>query len=326
MSFFGLFGHDKNPAAAGALSSSALQTLPTSQDAPDGLTGGLVSGYQMPGIPTSPVQIPQLPAAPPVQAKAPSLFDKDHRPDTLLAIGTGLLSGFNFGDGVANVGKNLLAERQQMKQDARKSVTYGGPDDAFQITTDPVTGAQSVSSVPAFQEYLAAKREKPKDTADLNGRVMYAIGQLPADQQAAAFEDVKANPDHYGIDGKSLPDSWSPLYGTVLGNIGMTVSQAMTRRQQAERDAHNADFKQQAADDRTRRTDIYADRSAAQTSQGAARVAQGAQRVAQGEVRVGLAQNADRRATAKASGSTVLGGYEYRRDPITGAIQKRKVQ
>ena len=122
-----------------------------------------------------------LPAPPP--RKRGQLFDKDHRQETLLAIAAGFGSGSNFGEGASNMARNLLALKQGIRAEDRKDNTFGGPDNAFEITTDPTTGARTVREVPEFAGYLEKKRQKAKDVADLNGRAMSALLALPEDQR-----------------------------------------------------------------------------------------------------------------------------------------------
>lgn len=219
-----------------------------------------------------------LPAPPPHKA---SLFDKDHRRDSLLAIGTGLLSGFNFTDGLAAAGQNLQAQRQLVRDENRGGKReFGGPDNAFEIVTDPRTGQRTVSAVPQFQAYLQQKRIKPKDVADMNGRAMYALQQLPPEQREAAYAHIRANPSQYGVDADTMPTSYDPVYADMAGRMGMTVSQALTRQQATDNAQATKDYRADVQADRETRTGIYRDRAAATTAQGNARLAQGQERIA----------------------------------------------
>ncbi|KIU29299.1 hypothetical protein SR41_04630 [Sphingomonas melonis] len=71
-----------------------------------------------PSIGSAPLVTPQLPQAPP---RRPSLFDKEHRSDTLLALGTGLLTGQNFTDGIAAAGQNVMGLRKQLRAEQTKT-------------------------------------------------------------------------------------------------------------------------------------------------------------------------------------------------------------
>lgn len=251
MAFFGLFGNDKSRA-------DPLANLPAAPP---------VSGGAMQAPQSSLTQ--QLPPAPPPKKKA-TIWDDQHRKDTMLAISAGILSGNNIAEGLGGVSRNLLAQRQALRTEGRSQL--GGPDDAFEITTDPQTGERTYKPVQQFVDYQTAKRTKAKDVADINGRVMYAISQLPAAEQAAAFAEVRQNPDFYGVDTSTIPQQWSPAYGNIVGNMGMTVSQAMTRSQAAGNEANREVHRNAADQDRVERTGIYRDRAAATTSQGAQRI------------------------------------------------------
>ncbi|WP_066803347.1 hypothetical protein [Sphingomonas asaccharolytica] len=251
-----------------------------------------------------------LPAAPP-STKVPDLWDKAHRRDTLLAIGTGLLSGSSLWDGIGNAGKNLFGLDRELQAQRRKDVAFGGPDGAFEVITDPTTGEKTVREVPQFQDYLERKRTKAKDTADINGRAMYSLMQLPEDQRAQAYASIRANPTYYGVDPSTMPETYDPNYAAMTSGMGMTVSQALTRKRADESASALSDYRSQVQNDRERRTGIYADRSAATTRQGDARLSQGAQRI-----------DISRTNAARRSAGGDSDKYEYRIGP-NGQIQKR---
>ncbi|WP_129340617.1 hypothetical protein [Sphingomonas desiccabilis] len=259
----------------------------------------------------------RLPAAPPRPA---GLWDHGNRHKTLLAIGAGLLSGGNFGEGMARAGQNVLGLEESLRTSSKAGREFGGPDDAFEIITDPVTGERSVQPVPAFQEYLEAKRVKQKDVADINGRAMFALQQLPEDQRPAAYEQMRQNPEHFGVDPTKMPEAYDPNYAAVTSGMGMTVSQALTRQQAKDNAAALQDYRQDVQADRTARTGIYRDRSIATTAQGAQRIAQGDARIAQGAQRLAISK------TKGSGGGSSRGGldnrYEYRIGP-NGQVQKR---
>lgn len=206
------------------------------------------------------------------QPPRPGLWDPGNRHKTLLAIGTGLLSGRSFGEGVAQAGANVMGLGDQLDARTRKQREFGGPDDAFEITTDPETGQRTVTEVPAFQSYLARKRVKAKDTADINGRAMFALSKVPEADRPAAYAAMLANPDQYGIDPETMPAEYDPTYVSLTGRMGMTVAQAQTRDQARDNaDATDA-YRAKVQADRTERTGIYRTRSAAATAQGDARI------------------------------------------------------
>ncbi|MBB3693012.1 hypothetical protein [Sphingomonas sp. BK580] len=219
--------------------------------------------------PFAPTRQPDLPPAPPARA---GLWEPGNRHKTLLAIGTGLLSGRSFGEGVAQAGANVMGLGDQLDARARKQREFGGPDDAFEIITDPATGERSVRQVPVFQDYLARKRVKVKDTADINGRAMYALGQLPEADRPAAYAAMRANPEQYGIDPDSMPEQYDPRYVALTGKMGMTVAQAQTREQAGANAQATAAYRADVQEDRKERTGIYRARSNAATAQGEARI------------------------------------------------------
>src|SRR3546814_14563417 len=97
-----------------------------------------------------------LPKAPPNRSTNP--FAKENRRDTLLAIGAGMMRGGNLGESMANAADAILSSRKDLRSRTVKQTELGGPDDAFEIVTDPENGERSYRQVPGFQEYLAAQR------------------------------------------------------------------------------------------------------------------------------------------------------------------------
>lgn len=212
----------------------------------------------------------QLPPAPPMKKKA-SAFDDDNYQQTMLALAAGFFGSQNFGDGLGNAATAIYNQNERLRQQALPQL--GGPDDAFEVYTDPQTGERTYKPVQQFVDYQQGKRVKPKDVADMNGRAMYAISQMGSpEEQAAAFAEIRANPELYGVDVDTLPTSWNPTYGNIVGNMGMTVSQAMTRKQAAENEDNREGHRNAADQDRAARTGIYRDRAQAATSQGAERI------------------------------------------------------
>jgi len=253
---------------------------------------------------------PSLPAPPPRRRSA-SLWDEGNRSQTLLAIGAGLLSGHSFGEGLANASRNLMDRRDRLEVENRQLHKYGGPDGAFDITTDPRTGERSVREVPQFRDYLDHKRVKPRDTADLNGRAMYALSQLPEANRPAAYSAMRANPEQFGIDPSTMPEAYDPSYVGLAANMGMTVAQATGRDLRASDAASRDKARGAAQSDRQQRTDIYRARSAAATNQG--------------QQRVDIARSNAARAGAKGPGKAKAGTdprYEYRVLP-DGRVQQR---
>jgi hypothetical protein len=214
----------------------------------------------------------QLPSAPPNVARG-GLWDPGNRHRTLLALGTGLLSGRNLSEGAALAGQNMLGLEGQLAATQRKTREFGGPDNSFEIITDPETGERTYRPVEEFQGYLREKATKPKDVADMNGRVMFAIQQLPEEQRATAYAGVLANPERYGVDAETMPPTYDPTYASVTSGMGMTVSQALTRQQAASNAKDMKDYRADVHADRQERTGIYRARAAATTAQGEQRLA-----------------------------------------------------
>lgn len=242
--------------------------------------GGPIAGdlTSMQPIVTAP-GIESLPSAPPlVKAKRPGAFDADHRQDTFLAMAAALLGNQDFGPGAAGALSAILGQNANARKVDKPQL--GGPDNAFEVYTDPNTGEHTFKPIKAVQDYQAGKRVKDKDVADMNGRVMYNIGQLSPEEQEHAFQDVRANPELYGIDLDRFPTSWDPRQAKVMANGGMTVSQALTRAQAVTNAENTEGHKTKADQDRAERTAIAKDRAGALTRQGDARIGQGAQRIA----------------------------------------------
>src|SRR3546814_10452793 len=183
MSFFGLFGQNRDTTAA----QNPVSNPP--KPPPSRLPSG-VGSFDLPDLPPvgqTPPIVADLPKAPPPAARRASLFDKDHRKESFLAIAAGMGQGLNFGDGLGAAARNLYGLQQDLRQEGRP--VLGGPDDAFEIYTDPQTGERSYKPVKEFVEYNENKRTKQKDVADINGRVMYAISQLPEAARPAAYQE-----------------------------------------------------------------------------------------------------------------------------------------
>lgn len=214
---------------------------------------------------------------------------------------------------MANASKNLIGLQDRLDAQGRKLQEFGGPDNAFEITTDPKTGQRSVKNVPVFQDYLDRKRVKAKDTADLNGRAMFALSKLPESARPAAYATMRANPAQYGIDPETMPAEYDPQYVTVAGQMGMTVAQGQTRDQSAiDADRLNVD-RERRAEMAEMRAEIARNRAEAMTRQGDARLAQGAERI-------GIA-----RQRAQRAGGGADPRYEYRMTP-DGRVQRRLKQ
>lgn len=228
----------------------------------------------------------RLPAPPP-SAKGPSIWDKQHISETLANISAGFLSNQNFAQGVGAAAQSIAGSSRQLREEGRKSTTYGGPGDQFAITTD-ANGNRTVAKVPEFaqaveDERAAKNAPSPKDRTDARSRAVFAVSQLPPEQRQQAYANLIAHPEAYGIDARGLPQAWSDEYGSVAGYLGTPVDKRL--------DNTRAD---RLADDRI-------ETNAARVAQGDARVAQGAQRVALSAQAGQRAERASTRAERKAS-------------------------
>lgn len=230
--------------------------------------------------PQAPESLQQDPAgrlpAPPPGAKRGGPFSKENLSQTLLDIGSGLLSGHNFSDSLANAGQAISGRISSLKEEEkanRPKVTYGGPDDRFEITTGP-NGDRTIREVPEFATVLDAKEAaknapKAKDVIDQRARAIYAINQLPEQERPAAYAALMNHPEMYGgVDVNGMPPGYDPTYASVMGGMGTTVGQAITN------------------DRAERALKVRTEQGAARLRQGEARIAQGAQRLAKSKAPV----------------------------------------
>lgn len=281
------------------------------------IPSGLAAGAALPSVPpgASLQQTPSLPATPP--STRAGLWDPGNRHKTLLAIGTGLLSGQSFFDGVGKAGQNVFGLDDQLQAASRKTREFGGPDNSFEITTDPKSGQRSVRPVAEFQDYLDHKRVKAKDTADLNGRAMFSLAQLPEKDRPGAYAAIRANPEQYGVDASTMPETYDPQYVAMASGMGMTVSQGLTRQRADQNAANLQDYRKDIQEDRKERTGIYRERAAATTAQGNARLAQGAERIS-----ISKAKGSGGGGKGSKSSGGLDPRYDYRMGP-NGVMQKR---
>jgi hypothetical protein len=230
---------------------------------------------------------PSLPSLPPsARAKGPSIWDKQHISETLANISAGFASGQNFSDGLGAAAQTISGRNRQLRDDQKRAVSYGGPGDQFEISSDAY-GNRSIREVPEFRaanERAAAQKHAPsaKDSADLRARALYAIStQVPPQERAAAYQRLITNPQTFGIDTTGLPAQWDDQLGTLGGMMGMTVDQSLSQERA-----------NVVAKDQMRHRQVQEGQADQRVQQGAARVAQGEARVAQGAARV--AQGAQR--------------------------------
>lgn len=123
---------------------------------------------------------------------------------------------------------DATAEYQAANQ---KATVLGGPDDAFEITTDPTTGEKTYKPVEAVQSYLKDKRDAEarvrltpkapdlKDVADLVGRAASFV------QKGGDLAEARAFLVNSGVPAASIPAQLSPAYAA----FGATVPQAQAQ-------------------------------------------------------------------------------------------------
>jgi hypothetical protein len=193
------------------------------------------SPFDMPGGYTtppyaggSPTGGPQLPSPPPdVTGKKASIWDKEHISETLANIGQAFLSNGNFSEGLGAAAGAISSGMRGLRQERVKGVEYGGPDDMFEITTDPTTGERTIREVPEFAKAVQAKRDaqygmRGKDAAALRSNALFGIGQMPPEEREAAYQALLQNGELYGIDAAGLPPQWDDSLGAIAGGVGMS--------------------------------------------------------------------------------------------------------
>lgn len=319
ITFGGLFGHDKLSAGASGkyTDNGELPALPGQapvypqtpqnflQAPPQGVPSLEGTPYDVSGIASQPFnQVIGLPKAPPPRRGA---FDSQHYRQTMLQMAAGFFGSQNFGDGMANAARAIAGGNEAARQAERP--TLGGPDDAFEIYTDPETGEHSYLPIQAVHDYNARKAglvadlknrrqpPSPKDSLDAWGRLASVVAKYPPEQQAQAWREGREHLEALGFEG--VPDTYSAAY-REYGAPVPTMARSDTGAANANETArHNG-------------------------------VMEGhdAVRVAQSGTRVGLAVKADGRAAKKALSASHPNvdpdGYEWR--IVKGRYQRRKVR
>ncbi len=211
----------------GGLPSVPLEGRPiVDQSAP---FGNMPSTYD---LPTS--GVPSLPKPP--RSKRSNIWDREHISETLADIGAGFFAGQNFSDGLGAASRTIANRTRQLREEGRPDISYGGPNDQFEISTDRRTGAKTIREVPEFK--AAADRDRVlkdrpdfKTQADMRSRALFTIAtQLPPEQRAEAYRDLIANPEFYGVDPTGMPAEWDDRYGTVTGTMGLSVNEGLNQK------------------------------------------------------------------------------------------------
>lgn len=291
------------------------------QGAPQGAPQGLPTPppASMGGMPRqtpqqalmAPQGVPQgLPTPPP--KKRVGAFDDNHFRDTMLALSAGFFGGHSLQEGLASAAKTIAGRNQQAEQEGRPEL--GGPDGAFEIVTDPVTGQKTYRVVPEFQKYqqdklaaTAASKIKPvpiDKQLDAFGRLvtMANEGKTP-EQKQALWEDGIKTLQGLHVDTDNIPANYSPAYA----RWGASVPQQQGIAAKAE-----------AADEKHRSNLV-------REGQRGEALAQGAARVSQGAARTGFARDANNRANSNFNNPATVNGVQYRFNPVTGKVQKLRM-
>lgn len=322
--FGGLFGHDKESArASGKYTDDATQAPmyapPVTQaggiaGSPEGapaMTGNIASGFSF--APQT-AQLAQLPPAPPARAKKAGAFDDDHYRQTMLAMAAGFFGSQNIGDGLSKAAEAIYNGNADARKKAQ--VTYGGPDDAFEIATDPVTGKRTYTPVQAVVDYEHDKASKmtPEKLLDYNGRYALALQGIadPAKRTAAA---------QYMAENPSLYPGFNPALVGAGDNLGLSASTGQTVTQSGAAAARAA-AEDHRETDRAYKRGQGDQRIALQAEKTAAGIRQGDERIGLSAAAGGRAAQGNTRANLKAGISP--DGYQYRMGP-NGKIQRRKV-
>lgn len=231
------------PASGGALSSAmaapqgalSSSTLRAAAEGPMDVSG--MADNQL-------VEAPKLPLAPP---KRPSLFDDEHRRETFLAIAAGMGQGQNFGEGLSAAAQNLLGLQRGLREEGRPEI--GGPDDAFEITTDPATGERTYKPIEPYQAYnterdarAAALKALPRSPTamegfDAIGRLASVVAKYPDAQQAQAWAQGRASMAAQGIQG--IPETYNPAYREYGAPVPTMLRADTGAAGAAERGRHN---------------------------------------------------------------------------------------
>lgn len=323
--FGGLFGHDKLSARASgkytdngelpALPGQSpvypqtpqnfLQAPPQATQAPQG------TPYDVSGIASQPLVETKLPPAPPKRRGA---FDDEHYRQTMLQMAAGFFGAQNFGDGMANAA-TAIAQGNEAARQAERPV-LGGPDDAFEIYTDPETGEHRYVPIPEAQDYLKAKRDRvtPEDVLDFNGRYAKQLGSIsdPEERRRAA-EYMHRTPSLFPGFDPALLESDALVTGVVARN-GQTVPQAIQAQQRTVAENNRETYRRGQERDRQVRTDLMGRKTNASISQGERRVSLSA--AAGGRAERGL--------QIKETKANMSDGYEYR--VVNGKVQRRKIR
>lgn len=163
-----------------------------------------------------------------VERKSYRPFSKENRSDTLLSLGLGLLSRpDSFAAGIGAGAEAIGQRRNAFDQLQRPTpAEIGGPDDSFEIYTDPDTGERTYKPIAAVQDYVTAKSKakaapKASDVVRLRSATASAISALPEAQRAQAYTDFREDSIRLGVD-LGLPETYDPAVVAAYAQQGVT--------------------------------------------------------------------------------------------------------
>lgn len=200
---------------------------------PGAALGG-VQSLVAPQVPKAPGMGPYALPQAPVSRRRPrvNMFDREHLSDTLFALGTGMMQGSNFGESLANAAGSLREARAGYLAEETPHTEIGGPDNSFEITTDPVTGERSYRQIPEFAKRAEEERRRQqapnvRDRVTLRGQVMSSILRAPVEQRAALYQQfLQDSASLYGDLG--LPATWDDATAQVMADQAITPEARMT--------------------------------------------------------------------------------------------------
>jgi hypothetical protein len=214
-----------------------------------------------------------LPDRSPAKKKKPSLFDDENRSKTLLTLGAALLSGNGQQNGLSAAAGALAQMNDKLTTKKKKLIELGGPDNTFEIHTDPETGEKTYTPIKELQAYKADAKDKPADRADRQARAMLGVSKLKTEEaRRAAYQDILDFPGRYGVELDMLPSEYDEGFINFAAELGMNTSQTRTR------DAFDNNSANQNRN-RDERTGILKTSTEARIRQGDVRLGQGQQRI-----------------------------------------------
>lgn len=182
-------------------------------------------------------QRPGMPTPPPSKRNSPdNPFSKDNLGRTMLDIGSAFLA--NHDDPWAGFGaasKAIGARQDELRSRLQKSVSYGGPENQFEITQNP-DGTRTVRQVPEFAKALKDKEAakngmKPDDVIKTRAQVMHYINSLPPSQRGAAYNHLVNQPGQFGLPAEavaSMPPGYDNIYGGLSEGLGTPIPAALS--------------------------------------------------------------------------------------------------